>query len=118
MTTAALGRILRADCWRNIAISFNTDCECKCLISTITAAECLFRLPRHGRVRDNIPAMPLALANRFKALVLILPIVAALSVVLYVTGRQGWVPFVAVIAALWLVLQIGAHYGFRPFRPK
>jgi hypothetical protein len=57
--------------------------------------------------------MPLALANRFKALVLILPVVAALSVVLYVTGRHGWAAFLAFIAALWLVLKIAAHYGFR-----
>ena len=62
--------------------------------------------------------MPLALANRFKALLLILPVVAVLSAVLYATGRQGWVAFVAVIAALWLVLQIGACYGFLFLRQK
>jgi hypothetical protein len=78
-----------------------------------------FRLiPKHGRGRDNILAMPLALANRFKVLVLALPIVAALSAVLYVTGRHGWAAFVAFIAALWLVLKIGAHYGLRISRQK
>lgn len=62
--------------------------------------------------------MPLALANRFKALVLALPVAAVLSVVLYVTGKHGWAAFVAFIAALWLVLKIGAHYGFRFSKPK
>lgn len=55
--------------------------------------------------------MPLALANRFKALVVALPVVAVLSAVLYVTGKHGWAAFVAFIAAFWLVLKIGAHYG-------
>ena len=68
--------------------------------------------------RDNIPAMPLFLANRLKALVVALPVVAVLCAVLYVTGRHGWAAFVAFIAALWLVLKIGAHYGFRFSRQK
>jgi hypothetical protein len=62
--------------------------------------------------------MPLALANRFKALVVALPVVAVLSVVLYVTGKHGWAAFVAFIAALWVVLKIGAHYGFSISRQK
>jgi uncharacterized membrane protein YjdF len=62
--------------------------------------------------------MPLALANRFKALVVALPVVAVLFAVLYVTGKHGWAAFVAFIGAVWLLLMIGAHYGFRRFRPK
>jgi uncharacterized membrane protein YjdF len=62
--------------------------------------------------------MPLALANRFKALVAVLPVVAVLSAVLYVTGRHGLAAFAAFIGALWLVLMIGAHYGFARFRQK
>ncbi len=74
--------------------------------------------PKHGRVHDKILAMPLALANRFKALVVALPVVAVLFAVLYVTGRHGWAAFVGFIAALWLVLKIRAHYGFHFLRPK
>ena len=62
--------------------------------------------------------MPLALANRFKALILALPVAAVLAAVLYVTGKHGWAAFVAFIAALWLVLKIGAHYGFRFSKQK
>jgi uncharacterized membrane protein YjdF len=62
--------------------------------------------------------MPLALKNRFTALLVILPVVVVLSAVLYVTGRHGWAAFVAVIAALWLVLKIGAHYGFHFSKQK
>jgi hypothetical protein len=57
--------------------------------------------------------MPLALANRFKALVVALPVVAVLIVVLYVTGKHGWAAFIAFIAALWVVLKIRDHYGLR-----
>lgn len=62
-------------------------------------------------------AMNLALAKRFKLLVVLLPIVAALKVVLVLTGKHGWIAFSAFIATLWLVLKISADYGFR-FPPQ
>ena len=57
--------------------------------------------------------MPLALASRFKALIVALPVAAVLAAVLYVTGKHGWAAFVAFIAALWIVLEIRDHYGLR-----
>lgn len=62
--------------------------------------------------------MKLALAERFKVLVLILPVVAALAVVLALTGKHGWIAFSAFIVALFLVMKIGANYGFHFPRQK
>ena len=50
--------------------------------------------------------MKLALAQRFKHLLLALPPVALLAAVLFVTHRGGWIALAAFIATLWVVLSL------------
>ena len=72
----------------------------------------LSTVDQRNRLPDNIQAMPLALAKRFKVLVLCLPIAAACVVVQAVTGEHGWIAFSAYMTALYLVIRVSARYGF------
>ena len=56
--------------------------------------------------------MKLALKQRFKTLLLCLPVVAVLIAVFAVTGKHGWIAFSAFIAAFYFIVRISAKQGF------